>query len=181
MIQCLASVSRCRVSTDCLLYRPYSPILILHRDASHLFPDARWSSLSVLPLRLRMLLLRMPTTPKSHPKCKLSRHRIVYYYCGRFRFAEIAILDLVHKIILPKKQHLDRVANCCGSAPSLVLIDPHRLLLRLDLQKGWEVWRRWFVFPPGFLFLLQWVLFEGQSWCWQNNLYGIQTHSHCME
>ena len=49
---------------------PILPILILHRGAWHLFSDARWSTVRALLQRLRMLLLRMPTTPKSHPGCR---------------------------------------------------------------------------------------------------------------
>ena len=34
-------------------------------------------------------------------------------------------------------QHLGRVSNCCGSAPSLAMMDRHRVLLHLDVhQKG---------------------------------------------
>ena len=62
MMQCLAAVSRCWALVVCCTAL-ILPILILHRAASHLFPDARWNTLRVL--LLRMVLLRMQTTPKS--------------------------------------------------------------------------------------------------------------------
>ena len=85
-------------------------------------------------------------------------------------------------IILSNTQHLGGASHCWGNALSLVLDDRHWMLLRLILpQKDWEVWRRLFVFPPCFLFLLQWVLSPGWTWCWKNNLCGIQPLSTCRE
>ena len=160
-----------------------------------LFLDARWST-------LRVLLLRMPTTPMSHPWCRcwqslescsisvlrnclveaICQQKVVFDCCVRFRVPQIAILENVHDTISPNRQHLARVSNCCGGASSMVLMDRHWVLLHLDFPQGVRGVMRWSVFPPCFVFLLQWVLFQGWSRCWKNNnLHGIQTLSNCME
>ena len=61
------------------------------------------------------------------------------------------------------------------------LWSPHWVLLHLDFaRKGWEVWRRWSVVPPCFVFLLHWVR-PGWIGCWRNNSCETQTLSNRKE
>ena len=50
------------------------------------------------------------------------------YSAGTRSFVQIAVLDLAYETALSIKQSIGRVSNCCGGAPSLVLIDRHRVL-----------------------------------------------------
>ena len=139
----------------CQMPVAHLPVLILHLGASHPLPDAGRSTLRVLLLRLRWLLLRMPTSPKSHPwrrsrcwesfefrsisflrSCRCKKPAQDYVRLLRWiSFAKIVILDFAHGIILPNRRRPEYISNCCDSALFEELCSHHGVLLVRNLRR----------------------------------------------
>ena len=160
-------------------------------------PLFNFSNVSLISWVL-LLRLRMPTTPNRYPWCRSrcweSFWEITLYMQSAgtglctiialdgFRLPTSQSLILCTGQFLSIKQHLGYVSNCCGSAPSMVLIDRFWVLLRLGCpQQGWVVWRRWVSSLLAFSSSSNESCLKDRVDVERNNLYGRQTLSNCRE